>query len=135
MKNDPQRNYSLHVGQHHGEIDSQYYTNSVLRGDDGRLYAKRGGDHFCEGAYDGATGKWGRLEVLKCSPNFKNWGGDTCALLTSWKDLMVYCPGDTRNDSLGGMGNPKAPAANRRRHGLGRRTVRAGHRSDAQTTG
>ncbi|MFB3892509.1 MAG: hypothetical protein ACE15C_10860 [Phycisphaerae bacterium] len=99
MKNDPLRNYSLHVGQHHGEIDSHHYTNSVFWGDDGRLYAKRGGDHFCEAAYDPAAGKWGRLEVLKCSPNHRNWGGDANAFLTGWRDLVVYCPGDTRNDS------------------------------------
>ncbi len=98
-KNDPQRNYSFYVGEHHGEIDSHHYSNSVCWGDDGRFYAKRGGDHFCVGAYDPATKTWKRLEVIKSAPSSKNWGGDASALMTSWKDLVIYHPGDTRDES------------------------------------
>lgn len=98
-KDDPQRNYSFYVGEHHGEIDSHHYSNSVCWGDDGRFYAKRGGDHFSVGAFDPASQTWKRMEVIKNAPSSKNWGGDANAFLTRWKDLLIYHPGDTRDES------------------------------------
>ena len=93
------KNNSFHIGQHAGEIDSHHYSTSVLWGDDGRFYARRGGDHFCVAAYDPATRKWLHVELLTTSPNFKHpkeWGGNTGALLNRWGGLLVYRPGETR---------------------------------------
>ena len=93
----PWGNWSFRVGQHYGEIDSHHYSECVLWGDDGRFYARRGGDHFCVGAYDPATGKWEKLELLRTAPGYKNWGGDSDAFLTRWQSVLMYRPGDTRD--------------------------------------
>jgi hypothetical protein len=90
-------NWSFRVGQHYGEIDSHHYSECVLWGDDGRFYARRGGDHFCVGAYDPAAGKWEKLDLLRTAPGYKNWGGDSDAFLTRWQNLLMYRPGDTRD--------------------------------------
>ncbi|MEX0777016.1 MAG: PEP-CTERM sorting domain-containing protein [Phycisphaeraceae bacterium] len=92
-------NFSFHIGESVQEVDSHHNTASMVWGDDGRIYARRGGDHYVTAAYDPAAGTWTKLTRLlhSPSPGFSSWGGDTTAFLNRWQDQLVYRPGDTRN--------------------------------------
>jgi hypothetical protein len=88
---------SLHANENIREIDSHHYNFPALWHSDGRVYARRGGDHRCLGAMDATTGKWTMLPADGAAQK-ADWAGDSAAFLNSYGDKLLYFGGDTRDN-------------------------------------
>jgi hypothetical protein len=88
---------SFHANQNIREIDSHHYNFPALWHSDGRIYARRGGDHRCLGAMDVATGTWTMLPADGAAQK-AGWAGDSSAFINSYEDKILYFGGDTRDN-------------------------------------
>jgi hypothetical protein len=92
--------YSFHLGENTAEIDSGHFTQALVWGDDGNLYARHGGDDAVTAAFNPQTNAWTRLVPLKASPSFPNYNnfyeGDANGFLQIYGSQLLYRPGDTR---------------------------------------
>jgi hypothetical protein len=99
----PSGRYSLHLGESPQEIDSGHFTQSLVWGADGTLYARHGGDNAVTAAFAPATNTWTRLTPLKASPTLSNYNsfyeGDANGFLQVFGNSLLYRPGDTRQTS------------------------------------
>lgn len=88
---------SFHANENIREIDSHHYNFPAVWHSDGRIYARRGGDHRCLGAMDAATGKWTMLPADGAAQQ-AGWAGDSAAFINSYDDKLLYLGGDTRDN-------------------------------------
>ncbi len=88
-------NHSFHAGEASGEIDSHHTNFPAVWAADGRIYARRGGDHAVNGAMDATTGTWTLLPYGGAATN--GWYGDSAAFINVYGNNLLYYGGDTRD--------------------------------------
>ncbi len=91
----------FHGGENPAEIDTNHFNFPAVWADDGRVYARRGGDQRCQGALTVATHSW---QYLPSDKPITAWAGDAMAYITAYKGNVIYRPGhlgDAYNYAVG----------------------------------
>ncbi len=87
--------HSFHASEANPEIDSHHTNFPAVWATDGRIYARRGGDHAVNGAMDVSSGIWTLLPYGGAANS--TWLGDSAAFINVYGDKLLYYGGDTRD--------------------------------------